>query len=142
VNSIRDEEVALDTNIYVFAIRKDAEHPTCQPLIFERLNTLRVYVPLQVLIELQHNLSTREMRGLLLALSRARSITWDYSPAPSELAIEWEQVGAKKGDAGIAAHLQASGIRYLISENRHFLAELPALPFTVLTSEEALRRLG
>ena len=50
--------------------------------------------------------------------------------------------GAKKGDAAIAAHLEAANIRYFISENRHFLAELPALPFKVLSSEEAVQLLG
>ena len=34
-----------------------------------------------------------------------------------------------------------AAIRYLVSENRDFLKELPALPFTVLSSEEAVRLL-
>ena len=41
----------------------------------------------------------------------------------------------------ITAHLEAATIRYLVSENRDFLLELPGLPFTVLSSEEAVRML-
>jgi hypothetical protein len=42
----------------------------------------------------------------------------------------------------IAAHLEATGIHYFVSENRHFLAELSGLPFLVLSSEEVVRLLG
>jgi predicted nucleic acid-binding protein len=141
MNSIREEAAAFDTNVCVFAVRRDPDHPACETLLFDRLNELSIYLPLHILVELQRNLSVEEMRGLLLALSRAQAIAWDYSPASSELVSQWERLGAKKGDAVIAAHLEASGIRYLVSENRHFLAELSGLPFTVLTSEEALRLL-
>ena len=50
--------------------------------------------------------------------------------------------GAKKGDAVITAYLEAAAIRYLVSENRDFLKELRSLPFTVFSSEEAVRLLG
>jgi hypothetical protein len=42
----------------------------------------------------------------------------------------------------ITAHLEVAAIRYLVFENRDFLKELPALPFTALSSEEAVRLLG
>lgn len=142
MSSIRDEPVALDTNVFVFALRKEANYPACETLLFDKLNELQVYVPLQVFVELQHNLTDNEMRGVLRALVRAKTITWDYAPAPSDLIARWEQRGAKKGDAVIAAHLEATNIRYFVSENRHFLAELPALPFEVLSSEEAVRLLS
>ncbi len=139
MNSIRDEPVALDTNVFVFALRKDANYPACETLLFDKLNELQVYVPLQVFVELQHNLTDNEMRGVLRALVRAKTVTWDYAPVPLDLVAQWEQRGAKKGDAVIAAYLEATNIRYFVSENRHFLAELPALPFEVLSSEEAVR---
>jgi hypothetical protein len=142
VSSIRDEAVSLDTNEFVFAIRRETSYPTCETLLFDRLGERNLYMPLQILIELQRNLSHNEMRGVLLAITRAKTITWDYAPARLDLVNQWEQRGAKKGDAVIAAHLEASDVRYFISENRHFLAEIPHLPVEVLTSEEALRRLG
>ena len=59
-----------------------------------------------------------------------------------DLVRQWEQRGAKKGDAVISAHLEGAAISYLVSENRDFLKALPELPFTVLSSEEALRLLA
>jgi predicted nucleic-acid-binding protein len=141
VNSIPDEIIALDTNVYVFALRKTPGFSACEDLVFDKLEKLNVFVPLQIFIELQRNLTSNEMRGVLRALIRARSIRWDYTPAPAELIAQWEQRGAKKGDAVIAAHLQTASIAYLVSENRHFLAEISGLPFTVLNSAETLSKL-
>lgn len=141
MNSIRHETVALDTNVFVFALRKEAAYPACETLLFDKLSELQVYIPLQIFVELQRNLTGSEMRGVLRALLRAKTVTWEYAPAPAELTAQWERQGAKKGDAVIAAHLEAAQIRYFISENRHFLTELPASPFQVLRSEAAIQLL-
>jgi predicted nucleic acid-binding protein len=142
VNSIRGEAVALDTNVFIFALRKEPNLPACETLLFDKLNALQVYMPLQIFLELQRNLTASEMRRVVRALTMAQTVTWDYAPARVDLIRHWEQRGAKKGDAVITAHLEAATIRYLVSENRDFLLELPALPFTVLSSEEAVRLLG
>ena len=142
MNSIRGETVALDTNVFIFALRKEPDYPACETLLFDKLPALQVYMPLQIFLELQRNLTGSEMRRVLRALTMAQAVTWDYAPAQVDLIRQWEQRGAKKGDAVITAHLEAATIRYLVSENRDFLMELPALPFTVLSSEEAVRLLG
>ena len=142
MNSIQDELISLDTNEFIFALRKDASHPACETLLFDKLDELKIHLPLQILLELQHNLTDEEMRRVLLAVMKAKAVTWDYAPAPLELVTRWEQRGAKKGDAVIAAHLEVAGVRYFVSENRHFIAEITDLPFEVLTSEETLRLLG
>src|SRR2546425_5550984 len=142
MNSIQDEFVSLDPNDFIFALRKDASHPACEILLFDKLDQFKLHLPLQILLELQHNLTDEEMRRVLLAVMKARAVTWDYAPAPLEIVRRWEQRGAKKGDAVIAAHLEIAGVRYFISENRHFIAEITNLPFKVLTSEETLRLLG
>ena len=142
MNSIRGETVALDTNVFIFALRKDPNYPACETLLFDKLTALQVYMPLQIFLELQRNLTASEMRRVVRALSMAQAVTWDYAPARLDLIRQWEQRGAKKGDAVITASLEVTAIRYLVSENRDFLKELPALPFTVLSSEEAVRLLG
>jgi predicted nucleic-acid-binding protein len=139
VSSIRGETVALDTNIFIFALRKDPNYPACETLLFDKLPALQVYMPLQIFLELQRNLTASEMRRVVRALTMAQAVTWDYAPARIDLIRRWEQRGAKKGDAAITAHLEDAAIRYLVSENRDFLKELPALPFTVLSSEETVR---
>jgi hypothetical protein len=142
VSSIREGLVALDTNGFIFALRREARRPACETLLLVGVADLQIYVPFQVNLELQRNLSRTEMRDAMRALEGARSVTWDYAQAQPEMVQRWQEYGAKKGDAIIVAQLEAYGVHYLISENRHFLAQLPALPFTVLSSEEALRRLG
>jgi predicted nucleic-acid-binding protein len=142
VSSIRSETVALDTNVFIFALRKEPDYPACETLLFDKLPALQVYMPLQIFLELQRNLTASEMRRVVRALTMAQAVTWDYAPARMDLIRQWEQRGAKKGDAVITAHLEGATIRYLVSENRDFLKELPDLPFTVLSSEEAVRCLG
>jgi hypothetical protein len=82
MNSIREELVTLDTNQFIFALRRDNNYPNCQILLFEKLNQLKIYQPLQVLIELQHNLNDSEIRGVMFALTKAKNVSWDYSLAP------------------------------------------------------------
>ena len=142
MRSIRGETVALDTNVFIFALRKEPDYPACETLLFDKLPALQVYMPLQIFLELQRNLTASEMRRVVRALTMAQAVTWDYAPARLDLIRQWEQRGAKKGDAAITAHLEGAAIRYLVSENRDFLKELPALHFTVLSSEEAVRLLG
>jgi predicted nucleic-acid-binding protein len=142
VNSIRGELVALDTNVFIFALRKEPHFPACETLLFDMLPALQVYMPLQIFLELQRNLTGSEMRRVVRALTMAQAVTWDYAPVRMDRIRQWEQRGAKKGDAVITAHLEEAAIHYLVSENRDFLKELPALPFTVLSSEEAVRLLG
>lgn len=97
MNSIRDELLSFDTNEFIFALRREADHPACETFLFDKLNELQIYIPLQVLIELQRNLRDQEMRRVLLALTKAKSVTWDYAPASIEREGQWEQRGAKKG---------------------------------------------
>jgi hypothetical protein len=43
-------------------------------------------------------------------------------------------LGCKLGDAAVSAYLEEEGVKTLISENRHFLAEITGLPFRVLSA--------
>jgi hypothetical protein len=96
MNSIHDEIVALDTNEYLFALRREVRYPACQELFFQALPQLRIYLPLQVLVELQRNLSQVEMRSLWLALKQAQELVWDYAPAPLEASIIGSSEGRKR----------------------------------------------
>jgi hypothetical protein len=75
VNSIRGETVALDTNVFIFALRKEPNFPTCETLLFDKLNEIRVYMPLQIFLELQRNLMASEMRRVVRALTMAQAVT-------------------------------------------------------------------
>ena len=60
MSSIHDETVALDTNVFIFALRRDPKYSACEILLFDKLSELKVYVVLQVLLELQRNLSEED----------------------------------------------------------------------------------
>jgi len=138
---IREEFIALDTNEFHFALRRDDRYPACAKLLFERALDLRLHVPLQVLKELHRRLRQGDVRKIFDALESARECRFDYSPGDAERVKYREQQGARKGDAVIIAQMQAAAVPFLVSENRHFLSEVPNLPFEVLTAEEALLRL-
>ncbi len=95
-------------------------------------------VPLEVWRELTRNLSDRELVEVREIVDSARQIEWNYIVASPRQVKQFEQRGAKKGDAVISAELEVAGVKWLISENRHFLAEINDLPFKVISAEEAL----
>jgi hypothetical protein len=138
MKSILNSWFAIDTNQFIFALRYSPEHLASEHLIFDKLVSLKVYIPLQVLKELQRNLDPTEMKGVIAALNQAKAIEWNYTPPNLENVKLWIQRGAKKGDAIIAADLDAANIPYLISANRHFLSEIPDLPFQVLSATTVL----
>ena len=142
MSSIRNALVSLDTNIFVFALRRDALYPACERLVYENLEELTVLIPLEVHRELQHNLSEAEKAEFFQILSTSSESRIDYAPADSGRLSHWQTAGAKKSDAVIIAQLEKLGVTLLISENRHFLLEIPELPFEVITAQQALERLS
>ena len=52
MTSIRGEAVAFDTNVCIFALRKEPNYPACETLLFDKLTELQVYMPLQIFLEL------------------------------------------------------------------------------------------
>lgn len=139
MSNIRESLVALDTNQYLFAVRRDAGYPFCETLIFDRVHLLRVFVPGEIHAEMTRNLSDFEVRAIHEVLRRARSVAFDYEPVEAEAILAWEERGAKKGDAVIAATLERADVRYFVSENRHFMREIADLPFMVVGSATAVR---
>ncbi len=82
--SIRDEWVVLDTNIWIFGLRRVTDCPACAELL-ENLNQLQVALPRQILQELQANLTEDELRVLFQLLNRLeRPPKIDWQKATSE----------------------------------------------------------
>ena len=70
--SIQDESILLDTNIWIFGLRRAPDFSACAELL-NHLNQLRVILPRQILQELQANLTRRR-----------NEVTVSVAPAPSE----------------------------------------------------------
>ena len=139
--TIGDKRVVLDTNVWIFGLRRHPEFPDCAPLL-EHLSQLQVILPRQVLRELQANLTDRELRTLFRLLSQfPEQIGIRWEKAEMESVRKYQSLGCKLGDAAIAAHLEELEVEVLITENRHFLEELKDLPFRRLSASEALAQL-
>ena len=60
---------------------------------------------------------------------------------PTELVLKYVNLGLpEKADAIIGAFAEWQEAKYLISDNRHFLEQLEAATFEVLSPDEFLRR--
>lgn len=136
--TIFDKWISFDTNIYIFGIREDPNFPTCIELL-ERIGELYVYIPRQVIRELQNNLQPDEVFELFKLFNQYPDrIRIDWKIIPIAFIEKFQLLGCKLGDGVIAAHLEQQDVHTLISENRHFLNEIPNLPFRVINAETAL----
>lgn len=136
--TIKPDWIVLDTNIWIFGLRKQPEYPACAQLL-RQLYQWQIRVPRQILIELQANLSRDEVADLFRLLNHYPAqidIRWDK--AKPELVSKYQQLGCKLGDAAVAAHVEEMNIKILVSENRDFLQEIKGLPFQVLSAQELL----
>ncbi len=134
----RSDWIAYDTNEFIFALRESPTRPESYAIVFEHLSKFRLYIPYQVALELQHNLTPAEMRDVVRATQTCIEVHWDYFPAKPDRIAAYTAMGARFGDAAVAAQLEAAGVQWLVSENRHFLSELDGLPFRVLAAGELI----
>ena len=139
--SILDEWIVLDTNVWIFGLRRFPDLPACVELL-EHLDRLRVVVPRQILQEIQANLSEEEVSSLFRLLSRfPERVKINWEKTKPDLIARYQNLGCKLGDAAGAAHLEELGIKLLVSENRDFLEELSDLPFRRLNAAQAMTEL-
>jgi predicted nucleic acid-binding protein len=139
--SIQDEWIVLDTNIWIFGLRRIPDFPACAELL-DCLNRLRVVLPRQILQELQANFSEDEMRSLFRFLNRLPTTPRiEWQKAAQETIARYQRLGCKLGDAVVSAHLEELGVNILVTENRDFLEELSGLPYRRLRAIQAISEL-
>jgi predicted nucleic acid-binding protein len=145
MNYIQTKLGSLDTNVFIFGLRRTPGYEACVELL-QRLSELRLIITYPVLLELQHNLTTTEMRQIYATFSSrpedVEPVLLDWTPPPDYLVTEFRARGCKKGDAFVAACVVVAGVDYFISENRHFLCEIKDLPFAVLSCAQVLEQLS
>ncbi|MBI3949250.1 MAG: type II toxin-antitoxin system VapC family toxin [Acidobacteria bacterium] len=133
----QEDILIFDTNIWVFGLRKHLQKTDCIELL-NHLDLLLVIVPGQIVKELHRNLNDAEARAFFQLTRLLLGVEIQYTEAQPELVARYQTAGCKKGDAIIAAQVEANGVKYFVSENRHFLSEVPGLPFMVITPAEVL----
>jgi predicted nucleic acid-binding protein len=140
--TIPSERWLLDTNVWVFGLRRDKTYPACAQLL-ERLGSFSVVIPLQVLKELNLSLTETEMRDFYRLINQnPELIELSWQPAQLERVTFYQNRGCRKGDAVIAAHAEALGIKTIISENHQFLQTLSQMSTELITASEASARLA
>ena len=122
--TIQRERWLLDTNVWIFGLRREDGFPACARLL-DRIGSCSILIPLQVLKELNLTLAPDELREFYQFINRyPEYIELSWEPAPLERVSFYEQQGCRKGDAVIAAHAEAMDVRIIVSENRQFLQTL------------------
>jgi hypothetical protein len=127
--------------VWIFGLRRTPAYPACTHLL-DRVGELSVVVPRQVLQELQANLNDEELRALFeLAKRHPTRIILDWRRPPIELIRKHRELGFKRGDAVVAAHVESLGLPTLVSENRDLLRGVPGLPLRIVTAAAVLAEL-
>lgn len=132
--------ICIDSNQVIFGITGTDSAAERLLLLLPHLD---VSIPRIVLTEVTRNLRPREVTALYALLNKAPKFRIVDEPVPKPLVLKYIDLGLReKGDAFIGAFAEWQQADYLISENRHFLAELETTAFRVLTPMAFLRRLS
>ncbi len=103
---------------------------------------LVVVVPRLVAQEVMRNLRTREQVRLFYRLFRGRDFAFIVDePVPRALVEKYVALGLPgKADAFVGAFAEWMQVRYLLSDNRHFLRDLRTDAYDVLDAAEFASR--
>ena len=135
------ERWLLDTNVWLFGLRRDATFPACASLL-DQIGSFSIIIPLQILKELTVNLTEVEMQDFYrLVNSYPERVEVSWATAPPERVKFYQEHGCRKGDAVIAAHAEQLGASLIVSENRQFLQTVANLPVRMTRAADALERL-
>lgn len=138
---IPTERWLIDTNVWIFGLRRDEKSPNSVRLLQE-LGSFTALIPLQVIKELHLNLTDPEMAdfyGLLNRFPNRAELNWE-EPS-NDLVAFYRKAGCRKGDAIIAASAERLKADLIVSNNRQFLQTVSDLPAGIVTPSQALARL-
>lgn len=125
--------ICIDSNQFIFGISGSDADSERLMLLLPQLN---VFIPRLVMKEVTRNLNDENVKRLYTILRKAPQITIIDEFAPRALVEKYLRLGLReKGDAFIGAFAEWQQVKYLISDNRHFLAELSDSPFLIVTPE-------
>ena len=129
--------ISLDTNVVIFGLRSiDSFAVTLLKNLFQ----FDAKISIQVERELRENLTKNEFHKFYDLIGLTSTVHIIYQPTDDRPLAFYRQLGLKTGDAKIAAFCEQEGIEILISENRHFLEELPKHSFQIINSRTFCKR--
>ncbi len=129
--------ICIDSNEFIFGLA--GTDPDSETLL-RLLPYLDLILPRLIVREVTRNLTEAQVKSFYALLEAAR-IPVIEEPVPVELVDKYVALGLRsKADAFIGAFAEWQGVTILVSDNRHFLAELRTDAFEVLRPGEFLRR--
>jgi predicted nucleic acid-binding protein len=130
--------ICIDSNQFIFGL--SGSDPASEALL-RRLSHLEVVIPRLVLKEVTRNLNPAQVKALYALLRQGSHITVVENPVPAELVRKYVALGLpEKADAVIGAFAEWQGVKYIISDNRHFLEEIQSDAFEVISPDAFLKR--
>src|SRR5712691_12527258 len=136
------ERWLLDTNVWVFGLRRDEGFPACAELL-DLIGSFCVVIPLQVLKELNLNLTDDEIRDFYQLINQyPERVELSWESAPAERVKFYQERGCRKGDAVIAAQAEALRVDLIVTQNRQFLQTITDLRAEIQTPAGARARLA
>ena len=132
--------ICIDSCVFISAFQQD-QSPAAQ-LLGLIGPPLVLVIPRLIGLEVTRNLRTPQQVRLFHGLFRARDFAFMIDePVPRALVEKYVHLGLpEKADAFIGAFAEWMLVRYLVSDNRHFLRDLHTDAFTVLDGAEFLAR--
>lgn len=132
--------ICIDSCAFIHALQES--DPDAVRLLRLVGNDIILIIPRLVAQEVTRNLKTSEQVRLFYRLFRVADFARIVDePVPRELVDKYIRLGLpEKADAFIGAFVEWMDMRYLISDNRHFLRQLQTDSFEVLQAGEFLER--
>ena len=132
--------ICIDSSVLIPALRRS--DPVAVRLIRSIGPELTLLTPRLVAQEVTRNLYVPDQVRRFYRLFKRRGFAFIIDePIPPELVNKYVALGLpEKADAFIGAFAEWMDVRYLISDNRHFLRELETDAFVVLDAAEFVSR--
>ena len=132
--------ICIDSCAFIHALQES--DPDAVRLLRLVGNDIILIIPRLIAQEVTRNLKTSEQVRRFYRLFRVVDFAWIVDePVPRELVDKYVRLGLpEKADAFIGAFVEWMDMRYLISDNRHFLRQLQTDSFEVLQAGEFLER--
>ncbi len=132
--------ICIDSCVFVHGLQKDDS--AAVRLLDLIASELILLIPRLVVQEVTRNLYTRKQVSGFYNLFRERKFAFIVDePVPSTLVNKYIRLGLPaKADAFIGAFAEWMQVRYLISDNRHFLRALRTDAFDVLDAADFIVR--
>jgi len=124
--------ISLDTNVFIFGLRKLDSFAV---LILQNLFQFNVQICDQIERELRNNFSKTELNLFYQQIASLSNFQIKYQIPIDKFLMEYHGFGLKMGDAKITAFCEQEAIEFFITENRHFLQNLPGRSFRIIDCE-------